>query len=44
MLQTKLTEQYGLDIPFVSAGRGFVALPELVAAVSDAGGLRFGFL
>lgn len=39
MLQTKLTEEYGLDFPFVSAGMGFVAVPPLVAAVSNAGGL-----
>lgn len=39
MLRTRLTEQYGLDTPFVSAGMGFLALPELVAAVSNAGGL-----
>lgn len=39
MLQTKLTKDYGLDFPFVSAGMGFLALPELAAAVSNAGGL-----
>jgi NAD(P)H-dependent flavin oxidoreductase YrpB (nitropropane dioxygenase family) len=39
MLRTRLTEQYGLDAPLVSAGMGFVAVPELVAAVSNAGGL-----
>jgi enoyl-[acyl-carrier protein] reductase II len=39
MLQTKLAEEYGLAIPFVSAGMGFVALPDLVVAVSNAGGL-----
>src|SRR5262245_2393620 len=39
MLQTKLTRQYGIEVPFVSAGMGFVAMPELVAAVSNAGGL-----
>ena len=39
MLRTRLTEQYGLILPFVSAGMGFVAVPELVAAVSNAGGL-----
>jgi NAD(P)H-dependent flavin oxidoreductase YrpB (nitropropane dioxygenase family) len=39
MLRTQLTEQYGLEMPFVSAGMGFVAMPELVAAVSNAGGL-----
>jgi NAD(P)H-dependent flavin oxidoreductase YrpB (nitropropane dioxygenase family) len=34
MLKTRFTEVYGVDLPFVSAGMGFVALPELVAAVS----------
>jgi NAD(P)H-dependent flavin oxidoreductase YrpB (nitropropane dioxygenase family) len=39
MFSTKLTEDYGLEYPFVGAGMGFIALPELVAAVSNAGGL-----
>jgi NAD(P)H-dependent flavin oxidoreductase YrpB (nitropropane dioxygenase family) len=39
LLSTRLTQDYGLDFPFVGAGMGFVALPELVAAVSNAGGL-----
>ncbi len=39
MLRTRLTEPYGLDVPFISAGMGFLALPPLVAAVSNAGGL-----
>lgn len=39
MLTTSLTERYGLEFPFVSAGMGFVALPPLVAAVCNAGGL-----
>jgi NAD(P)H-dependent flavin oxidoreductase YrpB (nitropropane dioxygenase family) len=38
-LQTRLTKSFGLRHPFVGAGMGFVALPELVAAVSEAGGL-----
>jgi enoyl-[acyl-carrier protein] reductase II len=38
-LRTRLTESFGLEHPFVGAGMGFVALPELVAAVSEAGGL-----
>jgi NAD(P)H-dependent flavin oxidoreductase YrpB (nitropropane dioxygenase family) len=38
-LRTKLTDSYGLEHPFVSAGMGFVGLPPLVAAVSEAGGL-----
>jgi enoyl-[acyl-carrier protein] reductase II len=39
MFSTRLTRWYDLEFPFVSAGMGFVALPELVAAVSNAGGL-----
>lgn len=39
ILSTRLTREYGLTFPFVGAGMGFVALPELVAAVSNAGGL-----
>jgi enoyl-[acyl-carrier protein] reductase II len=39
MLHTRLTEEYGLEAPFISAGMGFIALPELASAVSNAGGL-----
>ena len=39
MLRTRLTEQYGLDVPFICAGMGFVGMPPLVAAVSNAGGM-----
>ena len=39
MFATRLTRDYGLEFPFVSAGMGFIALPELVAAVSNAGGM-----
>jgi NAD(P)H-dependent flavin oxidoreductase YrpB (nitropropane dioxygenase family) len=39
MWRSGFTEQYGLQVPFVSAGMGFLALPELAAAVSEAGGL-----
>jgi enoyl-[acyl-carrier protein] reductase II len=38
-MRTRLTESFGLKHAFVGAGMGFVALPELVAAVSEAGGL-----
>jgi enoyl-[acyl-carrier protein] reductase II len=38
-IRTRLTDHFGLRHPFVGAGMGFVALPELVAAVSEAGGL-----
>ena len=37
MLRTRLTEAYGLEVPFIGAGMGFVATPALVAAVSNAG-------
>ncbi len=40
-LKTRLCEQYGLEAPIVSAAMGFVALPELALAVSNAGGLGF---
>ena len=39
MWRTPFTEQYKLDVPFVSPGMGFYAVPALVAAVSNAGGL-----
>jgi len=38
-ISTRLTRELGLDNPIVQAGMGFVALPELVAAVSNAGGM-----
>jgi len=38
-ISTRLTRRLGLENPIVQAGMGFVALPELVAAVSNAGGL-----
>jgi NAD(P)H-dependent flavin oxidoreductase YrpB (nitropropane dioxygenase family) len=38
-IETRLTRDYGLRHPFVGAGMAFVAIPELVAAVSNAGGL-----
>jgi NAD(P)H-dependent flavin oxidoreductase YrpB (nitropropane dioxygenase family) len=37
-MRTKLTERYGIEFPFVSAGMGFIAVPRLAAAVSNAGG------
>jgi NAD(P)H-dependent flavin oxidoreductase YrpB (nitropropane dioxygenase family) len=39
MIRTRLTLEYGLGEPFVSAGMGFLAKPRLAAAVSNAGGL-----
>jgi enoyl-[acyl-carrier protein] reductase II len=38
-LNTRLTRDYGVRYPFVSAGMGFVAYPPLVTAVSNAGGI-----
>lgn len=38
-LDTRLTEVYGIRYPFVGAGMGFVSMPSLVAAVSNAGGI-----
>ena len=39
MIRTKLTERYGIELPFVSAGMGFIATPPPAAAVSNADGL-----
>jgi len=38
-LHTRLTREYGVRYPFVGAGMGFVSMPRLVAAVSNAGGI-----
>lgn len=38
-LRTPLCDLLGIDVPILSAGMGSLAGPELVAAVSDAGGL-----
>lgn len=38
-LNTRLTREYGVRFPFVGAGMGFVSMPALVAAVSNAGGI-----
>ena len=39
MFFTKLSRDYGLEFSFVSACMGFIALPNLVAAVFNTGGL-----
>src|SRR5262245_63229985 len=39
LLETRLTREYGVRYPFVSAGMGFVSYPPLVTAVSNAGGI-----
>jgi enoyl-[acyl-carrier protein] reductase II len=38
-LNTRLTREYGVRYPFVSAGMGFVSYPPLVTAVTNAGGI-----
>jgi enoyl-[acyl-carrier protein] reductase II len=38
-MQTRITELFGVDYPILNAGMGRVALPNMVAAVSNAGGL-----
>ncbi len=38
-LETRLTRELGVAYPLVSAGMAFVALPPLVIAVSEAGGI-----
>jgi enoyl-[acyl-carrier protein] reductase II len=38
-MHTRLTERYGIEHPVVLAGMGLIAMPPLVAAVSNAGGL-----
>jgi enoyl-[acyl-carrier protein] reductase II len=39
MLKTRITEQYGLKVPFINAGMAFIATPPLVRAVCSAGGM-----
>jgi NAD(P)H-dependent flavin oxidoreductase YrpB (nitropropane dioxygenase family) len=39
MVHTPLCERLGIEVPIISAGMGPIAGPELVAAVSNAGGL-----
>ena len=38
-MKTPITELFGIQYPIMNAGMGRVALPQLVAAVSNAGGL-----
>lgn len=38
-MKTRITEMFGIEYPILLAGMGRVALPKLVAAVSNAGGL-----
>lgn len=39
MLRTRLTREYGCEVPVVSAGMAFHSLPPLVVAVCNAGGI-----
>jgi len=39
MLRTRITEQYGLKVPFINAGMAFIATAPLVRAVCTAGGM-----
>src|ERR1700733_2859303 len=39
MLKTRITEQYGLKVPFINAGMAFIATAPLVRAVCNAGGM-----
>ncbi len=39
VLRTPLCERLGIELPIISAGMGPIAGPDLVAAVSNAGGL-----
>jgi enoyl-[acyl-carrier protein] reductase II len=37
VFKTKLTDEYGIELPFVNAGMAFVATSRLAAAVARAG-------
>jgi hypothetical protein len=39
MLRTRITEQYGLKVPFINAGMAFIATAPLVRSVCEAGGM-----
>ena len=39
MLKTRITEQYGLNVPFINAGMAFIATAPLAQAVCEAGGM-----
>jgi len=39
MLKTRITEQYGLRVPFINAGMAFIATAPLARAVCEAGGM-----
>ena len=39
MLKTRITKQYGVEVPFINAGMAFIATAPLVRAVCNAGGM-----
>ena len=39
MLKTRITEQYGLKVPFINAGMAFIATAPLARAVCNGGGM-----
>jgi len=39
MLKTRITEKFGIKHPIMLAGMNWLTTPEIVAAVSNAGGL-----
>jgi enoyl-[acyl-carrier protein] reductase II len=39
MLRTRITEQYGLKVPFINAGMAFIATARLARAVCEVGGM-----
>ena len=39
MLKTRITEQYGLKVPFINAGMSFIATAPLARALCKAGGM-----
>ncbi|MGZ4689944.1 MAG: nitronate monooxygenase, partial [Acidimicrobiia bacterium] len=38
-MQTRVTEQLGIEIPIIQAPMGFIARAQLASAVSNAGGM-----
>lgn len=40
-MRTRMTDMFGIRYPIMNAGMSYIAVPELVAAVSNAGGLGF---
>ncbi|MBN2570335.1 MAG: nitronate monooxygenase, partial [Deltaproteobacteria bacterium] len=38
-MKTRITELFGIKYPIMLAGMAYVSMPELVAAVSNSGGL-----